>query len=298
MKKLLSICIPVFNRYYLLSRLLNSIKTKYPEKIECILVNDGSKDNLFELVKSFRKKNKKIKFKYIFQRNMGVAHAMLTAYRNSSCKYCIKMDSDDVFLKKGIDNVIEELEQKSNKLKNKKICGIIFGTLLKKKKIVRNELPENLQLNFLSLRADLKNFYDCKEVVKTNIILNSQFYIPKQNRVVQQIWLLMGKKYDVYTSKKIIAKKEYNADGLSAYSAINYKVKEALILEKINRNLIFSKRYKSSLFRLRCILLRQKYALHSNKRIVHYYFDIFLLPLSLIFYIYEIILFKLVNRKK
>ena len=207
MKKLLSICIPVYNRYYLLSRLLKSINTKYPDKVECILVNDGSTDNLLELVRSFRNKNKRIKFKYIFQKNMGVAHAMLTAYRNSSCQYCVKMDSDDIFLKKGIDTIIEELEAKSNKLKNKKICGIIFGTLLKKKKIIRNSLPDNLQLNFLSLRADLKNFYDCKEVVKTKIILNSQFYIPKQNRVVQQIWLLMGKKYDVFTSKKIIAKK-------------------------------------------------------------------------------------------
>ena len=298
MKNLLTICIPVFNRYYLLKRLLKSIKTKYPKKIECVLVDDGSEDNLFKLVKIFRKKNKNIKLRYIYQKNMGVAHAMLTAYQNSSCKYCIKMDSDDIFLKKGIDSIIEELEENSNILKSKKVCGLVFGTLLKKNKIIKNKLPNKLLTNFLSLRADLQNFYDCKEVVKTKIILSSQLNIPKQNRVVQQIWLLMGKNYDVITSKNIVAKKEYTSDGLSVHSAINYKIKEAFILEKINRNLIFSKRYNSNLFRLRCILLRQKYAMHSHRKIFYYSFDFLMFPFSFLFFIYEKILFWLVNNYK
>ena len=79
-ENLLTICIPVFNRYYLLKRLLKSIKTKYPKKIECVLVDDGSEDNLFKLVKIFRKI--KILNLGIFTKNMGVAHAMLTAYQN------------------------------------------------------------------------------------------------------------------------------------------------------------------------------------------------------------------------
>ena len=62
---------------------------------------------------------------------MGVAHAMLTAYQNSSCKYCIKMDSDDIFLKKGIDSIIEELEENSNILKSKKVCGLIVPNAIK-----------------------------------------------------------------------------------------------------------------------------------------------------------------------
>ena len=53
MKKLLSICIPVFNRYYLLSRLLNSIKTKYPEKIvDPKLSADFARNEIWNIRKS------------------------------------------------------------------------------------------------------------------------------------------------------------------------------------------------------------------------------------------------------
>ena len=73
MKNLLTICIPVFNRYYLLKRLLKSIKTKYPKKIECVLVDDGSEDNLFKLVKIFRKKIKILNLS-IFTKKIWVLH--------------------------------------------------------------------------------------------------------------------------------------------------------------------------------------------------------------------------------
>ena len=37
---------------------------------------------------------------------------MLKAYRYSSGKYCIKMDTDDVFVHKGIDLILNEINDK------------------------------------------------------------------------------------------------------------------------------------------------------------------------------------------
>ena len=110
--KLLSICVPVYNRLKLFDRLLESIKTKNPLNIELVIINDGSSDNIYPLVKKFKKKNNKIKVKYIVQKNSGVAHAILKAYSNSSGKYCIKMDTDDVFVNKGIDLILNEINNK------------------------------------------------------------------------------------------------------------------------------------------------------------------------------------------
>ena len=104
-------------------------------------------------------------------------------------------------------------------------------------------------------------------MVKTNIILKNQFKISKKNRVVQQSWVLMANKFDCLTSSFIVAKKEYFKDGLSSNSAINYKIKEASVLENINNQISNSNRYKSILFKLRCLVLRQKYAMHSKKNI-------------------------------
>ena len=77
-KYLLSICIPVFNRYKLFKRLLNSIKSKNYKFLEIVIVNDGSNDNIESLV---NKINQKFETKYLFQKNKGVAHAMLAAYK-------------------------------------------------------------------------------------------------------------------------------------------------------------------------------------------------------------------------
>ena len=295
--KLLSICVPVYNRLKLFDRLLHSIKTKNPFNIELVVINDGSSDNIFSSIKKFKKKNNKIRVKYIFQKNSGVAHAILKAYKYSSGMYCIKMDTDDVFVNKGIDFILNEINNKKKILQtNKKICGIVFGTIIKNTKNINNRLPKNIITNFLSLRADLKIKYDCKEVVKTNLILKNQFKIPKKNRVVQQSWFLMANKFDCLTSSFIVAKKEYFKDGLSRNAGINYKIKEASILESINSQISNSNRYKSILFKIKCLVLRQKYAMHSKKKIFKNIIDITLFPVCLLIFIYDKILFFIANK--
>ena len=59
--KLLSICVPVYNRLKLFDRLLQSIKTKNPLNIELVIINDGSSDNIYQLIKKFKKKKIKLK---------------------------------------------------------------------------------------------------------------------------------------------------------------------------------------------------------------------------------------------
>jgi glycosyltransferase involved in cell wall biosynthesis len=299
-KKTLSICVPVFNRISLFERLLKSIKCNEPKLIEVIIIDDGSVDDIKGLIDLYKKKNKKIIYKYFRQKNMGVAHAMISAYKKSNGKYCIKMDTDDIFLKNGINNILRLL--KNNKLNfslNKKICGIIFGTkLIKKNKTIINCLPDKKVTNFLALRADLNNFYDCKEVVEREVILKRQMLIPSVNRVVQQSWLTMANFHDCITSKIIVAQKEYLDDGLSSHSAIVYKVREAKILAKMNVKISESKRYKSKLFKYRSELLAQKYAFHANIRIIKSFRNFFFAILAWPFYHYEKRLYKSIFHNK
>ena len=299
-KKTLSICVPVFNRISLFERLLKSIKCNEPKLIEVIIIDDGSVDDIKGLIDLYKKKNKKITYKYFRQKNKGVAHAIINAYKKSNGKYCIKTDTDDIFLKHGIDNILRIL--KDNELNfslNKKICGIIFGTkLIKKNKIIINCLPDKKVTNFLAIRADLNNFYDCKEVVKRDIILKRQIPVPLANRVVQQSWLTMANFHDCITSKIIVAQKEYLDDGLSSHSAIGYKVREAKILAQMNVKISESKRYKSKLFRYRTELLAQKYAFHANIRIIKSFRNFVFAILAWPFYHYEKKLYKSIFKDK
>ena len=105
----------------------------------------------------------------------------------------------------------------------------------------------------------------------------------------------MANKFDCLTSSFIVAKKEYLKDGLSRNAGINYKIKEASILESINNQISNSNRYKSILFKLKCLVLRQKYAMHS-KKIFRKIIDIILFPMSLLIFIYEKNSFFIANK--
>ena len=299
-KKILSICVPVFYRVLLLKRLLKSIKCNEPKLIEIIIIDDGSTDNIKGLIDQYKKKNKKITYKYFRQKNMGVAHAMINAYKKSNGEYCIKMDTDDIFLPNGVNNILSFLDKNKDFIKkNKKICGVIFGTnlIFKEKKII-NQLPNNIITNFLELKADLGVNFDCKEVVSRNVILKKQIYISRKIRVVQQSWFLIANFYDCISSKIIVAQKEYLEDGLSSNSGINYKVKESKILAKINLIISKSDKYKSKIFRYKSEILTQKYALHSNQNYINNFRDFIFSLLAWPLYKYEQILYKSIYKNK
>ena len=63
MKPLLSICIPTFNRYKELKRLINSIDKN--KNIELVILDDGSKDETSNIFSEFKNKFN-IRPSYIF----------------------------------------------------------------------------------------------------------------------------------------------------------------------------------------------------------------------------------------
>lgn len=298
-RKTLSICVPVFNRIMLLERLIQSINCKNPRSIEVVIIDDGSSDDIKGLINLYKKKQKKITYRYFRQKNAGVAHAMLSAYRKSKGIYCIKMDTDDIFSLNGLDKILMTLEKKKSFIaKRKKICGIVFGTkLIFKERKVINSLPNNKITNFLELKADFKVNYDCKEVVLKKVILEKQIPISKKNRVVQQSWFNIANSYDCMTSKFLVAQKEYLEDGLSFNSGIIYKINEAATLAKINSTIAKSDRYKSKLFKYKSELLTQKYLLHSRQVIIKNIRNLFFLLLALPLFLYEKNLYKKVINK-
>ena len=61
---------------------------------ENIIVDDGSTDDSVSIIKSFAEKDNR--YKYICQSNQGAAAARNTAIRNSTGKYILPLDSDDM----------------------------------------------------------------------------------------------------------------------------------------------------------------------------------------------------------
>jgi glycosyltransferase involved in cell wall biosynthesis len=102
----ISVIIPVFNAQRYLSECLDSVINQTFKDTEIICVNDGSSDNSLEILKSYAKKDKRIKI--IDKTNTGSGDSRNTGLKACCGKYIIFLDADD-FVE---ENMFKELYNK------------------------------------------------------------------------------------------------------------------------------------------------------------------------------------------
>lgn len=101
---IVSIIVPCFNHGEYLSEALESVFNQTFTEWECIIVDDGSSDNTKDVAMSY--KNMDFRFKYIYQKNSGLASARNTGINEASGVYILPLDADDKistdYLKEGV----------------------------------------------------------------------------------------------------------------------------------------------------------------------------------------------------
>ena len=172
---LLSVCIPTFNREQNLKQMLNSIGSF--TNVEIVICDDGSTDNTRELVDKYRDK---LNIKYIYQDNSGVSSAILKSYKNSSGKYVIKMDSDDLFTKNGLDFILDTIKNNPDQV------AFLYGVKVIRKKSQSKNLPPNGITNFNY--ANFKVNGDLKQVVRREIVLKYMYEVPIGVKEFHQVY--------------------------------------------------------------------------------------------------------------
>lgn len=105
---MLTILTPVYNRAYIIEQLYESLIRQTSQKFEWILVDDGSTDNVRELVVKWEKdERRKFYMKYLYQNNGGKHRAWNTGIRHCKGKYTFVVDSDDYLL----DDAVKKIER-------------------------------------------------------------------------------------------------------------------------------------------------------------------------------------------
>ncbi len=105
---LVSVIIPAYNSARYITDTINSVLQQSVTDFEIIVVDDGSTDDLKEVLAPYTDKNQ---IKYIQQVNQGVSVARNQGYKISQGKYIAFLDADDVWLP-------DNLEAKLNKFKS------------------------------------------------------------------------------------------------------------------------------------------------------------------------------------
>lgn len=91
---LISVIVPAFNYGHLISETLNSLLQQSWQNWECIVVDDGSKDNTKEVVRIFCEKDSR--FIYHFQQNAGLSAARNTGISIAKGQFIQLLDADDL----------------------------------------------------------------------------------------------------------------------------------------------------------------------------------------------------------
>ncbi len=106
---LISVIIPTYNYANYITEAIDSVlNQEYPkDKIEIIVVDDGSTDNTKDVLKDFIQNNV---IKYFYQQNEGKASATYKAIQQATGKYIFNLDADDYFLACKIKRTVEVFE--------------------------------------------------------------------------------------------------------------------------------------------------------------------------------------------
>jgi len=112
---LVTVVIPAYNEEKRIKRTLTSIiKLEYPKnKLEFIIVNDGSTDKTKEITEKIIKENRKFNIKLINQENRGKGAALNTALKQAKGEFFICLDADSFVKKDALKKILPYFDKKN-----------------------------------------------------------------------------------------------------------------------------------------------------------------------------------------
>ncbi|GFZ32359.1 glycosyl transferase [Clostridium zeae] len=171
--KLLSVAIPCYNSQ---EYMRNCIESLLPggEKVELLIVNDGSSDNTAEIADEYAAKYPTI-VKAIHQPNGGHGEAVNAGIRNASGLYFKVVDSDDWVNAEAYEKILKVLDDLTE---NETIIDMLISNFVyekegaKKKKVMKyeNVLPEEKVFTW----DDIKRFRKGQYILMHSVIYRTQ----------------------------------------------------------------------------------------------------------------------------
>ena len=107
----LSVVIPTLERLAQVQRAMASVRCSRPDRVEIILVDDGSREDLRAHLPSVTEQGIKVRA-YRFERNRGPQAARNLGIRRAKFSHIAFLDSDDSFHADKLDQVLLELDRR------------------------------------------------------------------------------------------------------------------------------------------------------------------------------------------
>ncbi|MBD2028357.1 glycosyltransferase [Leptolyngbya sp. FACHB-711] len=107
-----SVVLPVFNAENFIAKSVRSILNQTFTNFEFLIIDDGSTDRTFDIIRSLENEDSRIR---IFRTsNRGIVDALNFGILHSSGKYIARMDADDIALPQRFEKQVDFLDKNSN----------------------------------------------------------------------------------------------------------------------------------------------------------------------------------------
>ena len=209
----LTVFTPAYNRAHTINRTYESLCRQTSKDFEWLIIDDGSSDNLKELVEMWQNEAHFV-IRYIYQENQGMHGAHNTAYRNINTELNVCIDSDDYMP----DNAVELIVDFWKEHKRDDLAGLIGLDCREDCSIIGTEFLNK------DKEITLSRFYanggkgDKKLVYRTDVIRKYPEYpIFDGEKYVGLAYkyMLIDQDYKLLTLNKPLVVVEYQEDGSS-----------------------------------------------------------------------------------
>lgn len=211
----LTVFTPLYNRINTLKRTYESLKRQTCKDFIWLIVDDGSTDNPYDVIKKWLEKDNGFEIKYVYKENGGMHTAHNTAYENIDTELNVCVDSDDYMP----DNAVQLIIDCWNKNKNKGYAGIIALDFADStKKVIGKELPTDKESTTLMGYYNNGGFGDKKLIYRTDIIKQTPPYPVFDNEKYVALaykYHLIDEKYELKILNECVCIVDYQMDGSS-----------------------------------------------------------------------------------
>ena len=213
-KYLATVFTPTYNRARLLKRLYESLKEQSDKDFECIIVDDGSKDNTEEVVQGFIKE-KSIPIKYLKKENEGKHIAINVGCDMAEGELFFIVDSDDYIPKEAIEEVKRDWKKYRN---NTGIAGLVYLKAWENGNLMGRKFEKD---EFISNHVKEYNkggvWGEKLKILRTEIFRKNKFPKYENEKYVGEhvLWIEVSRKYDLVYINKVLYIAEYLEDGLT-----------------------------------------------------------------------------------
>ena len=210
----LTVFTPAYNRAHTLSRTYESLLNQSCKDFVWLIVDDGSKDNTGDLVRSWQEKDNGFEIRYIYKENGGMHTAHNTAYENIDTELNTCIDSDDCLAPGAVEKILGKWAQ----VRDQGYAGIIALDSDMDGNIIGQGFPDGMTETTLMGYYAAGGSGDKKLIYRTDVINSYPPYpVFEGERYVALAYKyrLIDQDYKLAVLGEVVCNVDYQPDGHS-----------------------------------------------------------------------------------